>query len=259
MSERHQTLKAILRVLAVILLLRVLVVILSNYPDYFPPNFDSLFLEGRETTFVRTYRAAFYVHILTGPVVLLNGMLLLSEVIRLRYRAWHRTLGRIQVSLLLLLLLPTSVVMSGHAFGGWPAGLSFVLLSLATAFCAILGVVHACCRRYPQHRRWMWRSYILICSAVVLRLLSGAASLLEPSSPEIAYIIAAWTSWLMPLAVYELFEHLRKAEDKTPTGHPGNPARAAVYPLQCSPRVFDSDGPSSSQEPSNLIHQRRDR
>ena len=48
---RRTTLPLALRWLAVVLILRVLVAILANYPDYFPPNFDSLFLQGREATF----------------------------------------------------------------------------------------------------------------------------------------------------------------------------------------------------------------
>src|SRR6185503_8453861 len=97
-----------------------------------------------------------------------------------------------------------SVVMSRHAFGGWPAGLSFLLLSMATAGCAIIGVVHARRRRFDRHRRWMLRCYVLICSAVALRLISGTAGLVGVPSPEHAYIIAAWSSWLFPLAAYEI-------------------------------------------------------
>src|SRR5438045_7783436 len=108
-------LTSILRWLAVLLILRVLATILANYPDYFPPNFDSLFLQGREATFSGAYRAAFYVHIFSGPLVLLNGLFLLSESIRRRHRAWHRCLGRVQVVVLLVFVLPSSVVMSQHA------------------------------------------------------------------------------------------------------------------------------------------------
>ncbi len=200
----YKTLTMVLRWLAVLLILRVLVSILGNYPDYFPPNFDSLFLQGRETTFAGTYRAAFYVHIFSGPVVLFNGLILLSETFRRRHRAWHRRLGWVQVVVLLVLVLPSSAVMSRHAFGGWLAGLSFLLLSAATAFCAILGVVYACRCCYDQHRRWMLRSYVLICSAVTLRLISGTAGLLGAPSPEEAYIFAAWSSWLIPLTAYEI-------------------------------------------------------
>ena len=203
---RYRILTLVLRWLAVVLILRVLVAILANYPDYFPPNFDSLFLQGRATTFTGTYRVAFYVHIFSGPVVLFNGLLLLSETLRRRQRACHRWLGRVQVVVLLVLVLPSGALMSRHAFGGWPAGLSFLFLSAATASCAIVGVFFVRCRRYDRHRRWMLRSYVLICSAVSLRLISGTAGLIGVPSPEHAYIVAAWSSWLVPLAAYEIME-----------------------------------------------------
>jgi hypothetical protein len=198
----------VLRGLAIVLILRVLVAILSNYPDYFPPNFDSLFLQGREATFHGAYRMAFYTHLVTGPFVLLAGVALLSEHVRRHYGAWHRQLGRVHVAVLLIFVLPSSVVLARHAFGGWPAGLNFLALSAATAICAIVGVVHACRHSYDRHRRWMLRSYILICSAVALRLMSGAAGLLGVGSPESAYIAAAWASWLLPLAAFEIVDRL---------------------------------------------------
>ena len=202
------TLTTALRWLTALLILRVLAAILTNYPDYFPPNFNSLFLQGREAMFRGVYRAAFYMHILSAPLVLFNGLILLSASVRRRHGGWHRWLGRVQVVVLLLFVLPSSVVMSRHAFGGWPAGLSFLLLSAATAGCAIVGVVCACRRRYDRHRRWMLRSYVLICSAVALRLISGTAGLVGVPSPEHAYIFASWSSWLFPLAAYEIVERL---------------------------------------------------
>ncbi|HEY7425106.1 MAG TPA: DUF2306 domain-containing protein [Gemmataceae bacterium] len=205
---RYRLLITVLRWLAVVLILRVLATILTNYPDYFPPNFDSLFLQGREATFTGAYRAAFYVHIFSGPVVLFNGLILLSEYVRRRHGGLHRLLGRFQVTVLLLFVLPSSAVMSRHAFGGWPAGLSFLLLSAATASCAIAGVAYARRFRFDRHRRWMLRSYVLICSAVALRLISGTAGLVGAPSPEGAYIFAAWSSWLFPLAAYEIVERL---------------------------------------------------
>lgn len=203
---RRRVLATLLRWLAVVLVLRVLATILANYPHYFPPNFDSLFLQGREGTFRDEYPAAFYVHIFSAPIVLLNGLILLSDSVRRRAPGLHRVLGRVQVAILLLFVLPSSIVMSRHAFGGWPAGLSFVLLSLATGVCAVFGIVSARGRRFAEHRRWMLRCYVLLCSAVFLRLISGAAGLFEVSSPEAAYIAAAWASWLIPLAVFEALQ-----------------------------------------------------
>jgi uncharacterized membrane protein len=212
-AVRYRILTTVLRWLAVVLVLRVLAAILANYPDYFPPDFNSLFLQGRETTFAGVYRPAFYVHIFSSPFVLLNGLILLSETVRRRRRRLHRVLGWVQVVVLLLFVLPSGVVMSRHAFGGWAAGLSFLVLSVATAICAIVGVVYARRGRYDRHRRWMLRCYVLICSAVALRLMSGAAGALGVSSPETAYVAASWASWVLPLATFELVDRLRGGRD----------------------------------------------
>jgi uncharacterized membrane protein len=240
---RSTTLTTVLRWLAVLLILRVLVSIVANYPDYFPPDFDSLFLQGREGTFTGTYRAAFYVHIVFGPVVLLNGLVLMSEYVRRRQGGLHRFLGRVQIVVLLLFVLPTSAVMSRHAFGGWPAGLSFILLAAATAVCAIVGVAHARRSRYERHRRWMVRCYVLICSAVALRLISGAAGVIGVPSAEGAYVVAAWSSWLVPLAIGEVVQRWTSLSGKL--GHKGSAViRRALNPLVPTP----ADAPQSAGE-----------
>jgi uncharacterized membrane protein len=218
-AVRFGVLTTVLRALAVVLILRVLAAILANYPDYFPPNFDALFLLGREATFRGAYRWAFYLHIVSAPVVLLTGLVLLSESVRRRCGGAHRVLGRVHVVVVVACVLPTSAVMSRHAFAGWCAGLSFLVLSAATAGCTVAGVAAARRRRYDRHRRWMLRSYTLLCSAVVLRLISGAAGLVGVPSPERAYVVAAWCSWLLPLAAYELAERVRVDR---PTGRPSS-------------------------------------
>jgi uncharacterized membrane protein len=161
-------------------------------------------------TFTAGYQAAFYVHIFAGPIVLFSGLILLNDYVRRRRPAVHRWLGRVHVGVLLLLVLPSSAAMSRHAFGGCPAGLSFLVLTVATAACTVVGVVYARRRRFDEHRRWMCRSYVLICSAVALRLMSGAAGLFDVASPEDAYIVAAWGSWLLPLAGYEIVARFGK-------------------------------------------------
>ena len=200
---RRPLLLTAVRWLAVVLILRVTAAILANYPDYFPPNFESLFLQGREATFHGLYRAAFYVHVLTAPLVLVIGLFLVLD--SGRRRGLHRALGRVQVGVLLLVVLPSSAVMSRHAFGGWPAGLSFFTLSVVTAGCAVLGVVAARRKQYARHRRWMLRTFVLLCSAIVLRLISGAAGEVGVPYPEQAYVAAAWASWVLPLAATEVF------------------------------------------------------
>ena len=58
------------------------------------PNFASDFLRGREGHFFGVYQWAFYTHILSGPVSLILGLILIGERSRARFPKWHRYLGR---------------------------------------------------------------------------------------------------------------------------------------------------------------------
>lgn len=201
---KHSLSLRVLKWLAVILIVRVLVGIVAEYPRYFPPDFESNFLKGREATFRGAYRVAFSAHIVAGPIVLLNGLVLLNEKLRTRRPRWHRALGRIQAILVVFVLAPSGIVMAVESFGGWATGASFALLAILTAVCTVAGIRGAIRGRYETHRRWMSRSYVLIASAVALRLISGASERIGVADPEAAYITAAWSSWLLPLVAFEI-------------------------------------------------------
>lgn len=186
--------------LAILLVLKTVGVTLLSYRDYFPPNFRADFLLGRRPHFFGAYEWAFYAHIITGPLVLVTGLLLLSEPFRRRRPAWHRRLGRVHVLTVVLLVAPSGLVMARYAMTGAAAGASFALLSIATAACAAAGWRAAVQRRFAAHRRWMVRCYALLCSAVLLRVLGG---LFETLGLAGAYPAASWASWLLPLAAVE--------------------------------------------------------
>jgi hypothetical protein len=62
---------------------------------------------------------------------------------------------------------------------------------------------HHIARRLVDHRRWMWRTFVLLCSAVVLRILGGLATVLELDA-EWLYPLSTWACWLVPLLVLEI-------------------------------------------------------
>jgi hypothetical protein len=195
----------ILSVLAGVLILRVVFSITSNYHNYFPPDFASDFLRGRERYFPGAYQWAFYTHILSGPVSLILGLILVSERFRTRFPEWHRDLGRLQVACVLLLVTPSGLWMARHAAAGPVAAAGLAALAIATATCVSLGVRSAMARRFTDHRRWMWRGYLLLCSAVVLRLIGGLATVAGVAAPWVDPL-ATWMSWLVPLTAFELRE-----------------------------------------------------
>lgn len=202
-SSRHRFSRwDVLRVLACALILKVTAGVVLVYRDYFPANFQADFLLLRESYFFGAYSCAFYVHILAGPVTLVVGLLLMSERFRLRFTGWHRRLGRVQVVCVLLLSL-SGLWMSQYAATGTIAGLGFAGLSVVTGLFVVLGFRSAVRRKFVAHRRWMWRCYLMLCSAVVLRLVAGLATVLGVEG-NWTYQAAAWGSWLVPLGVYEV-------------------------------------------------------
>ena len=199
---RTTTLQQILTLLACAIIFKVVAGVVLSYRDYMPPNFESDFLRGREDYFSGYYQWAFYAHVLSGPCSLVLGLILLNEQFRRRFTTWHRYLGRIQTACVLLLVAPSGLWMAFRAETGAIAGLGFGMLAIGTGLCISLGWRSAVSRRFTEHRRWMWRCYLLLCSAVVLRMMGGLATVAEVEG-EWAYQLAAWASWLLPLGAFE--------------------------------------------------------
>jgi hypothetical protein len=193
----------VLPLLAGLLILKVTAGVVLNYRNYVPPNFNSDFLRGREAYFSGSYQWAFYTHIAAGPVSLLLGTVLVSERFRRSLPKWHRSLGRIQALGVLFFLAPSGLWMAFRADAGPVAAVGFAVLAVLTGMCVALGWRSAVRRRFADHRLWMWRCYLLLCSAVVLRLTVGLATVMEFQSTWLEPAVA-WTSWLLPLTAYEL-------------------------------------------------------
>ena len=96
--------------------------------------------------------------------------------------------------------------MSWYAATGVVAAVGFATLAIVTATCALAGWRSARRRRFVPHRRWMLRSYALLCSAVVLRVIGGLADQFDATW---TYPYAAWLSWLIPLVSLEIILRYR--------------------------------------------------
>jgi uncharacterized membrane protein len=198
-------LPVVLSTLTAVFVVKVALGVLLEYGNYFPPNFQSDFLRGRGSYFWGGYHWAFYAHLIAGPASLLLGTILVSDWFRSRAPAWHRRLGRMEVALILLLVAPSGLYMSCYAETGAIAAAGLGLLAISTATCAMLGWRAAVTRRFAMHRRWMLRTFILLCSAVVIRMIGGLATVLEFDAPWL-YPASCWMSWLLPLLIFECWQ-----------------------------------------------------
>lgn len=216
-TARH-ILRRLLILAASVLVLKVTLAIVLGYRDYFPPNFSAGFLLGREPYFFGAYQWAFYTHIVTGPTALALGLLLVNQRLRTTWPRWHRRMGNAQILLLLCFVVPSGLWMAPYAMTGAVAALGFAVLSVLTGLCVVCGWRAAVARRFADHRRWMWRCFLLLCSAVVLRLIGGLATVLGVTD-EWPYSLAAWVGWLGPLAINELADATRgRQTSRTHTG-----------------------------------------
>jgi hypothetical protein len=131
--------------------------VVIEYRHYFPPNFESDFLRGREPYFWGAYHWAFYTHLMSGPASLLLGTILVSDRFRRTVPTWHRRLGRTQAACVLLLVTPSGLWMAYYAATGAIAAAGLGLLAIATAACIALGWRAACANYeavFLPHRRY---------------------------------------------------------------------------------------------------------
>lgn len=202
-NSRTSSLTRLLILLVALLILKVNAQVVWNYRNYLPPDFNSDFLRGRESYFFGAYQWAFYLHIAAGPVSLVAGLLLVSERFRRWRPKWHRRLGRFQVANVLLLVAPSGLWMAYYAAPGPVAEVGFAMLAVSTGLCAALGWRAAVRRRFAVHREWMWRCFLLLCSAVVLRIVGGAGAVFEVQAAWYDPL-ASWACWVVPVGVFEV-------------------------------------------------------
>lgn len=202
--NRMRKLTAVAALASAVLFVKVLLAILYEYRWYFPADFNSAFLSGRQESFVGLYRAAFYTHIISGPIALVLGAFLILSGGQSRSHRFHRRAGRLQMAILFVALVPSGVVMASQAQAGPIAAYGFTLLSLATAGCAAAAVYCITTGQIDHHQRWAARCFVLLCSPLLLRLMSGAVIVMQRES-DWFYRANAWISWLLPLAIYEIW------------------------------------------------------
>lgn len=165
---------------------------------------NGFLLTKTEAVRYSVYLPAFYLHIVTGSIVLITGVFQLSQWIRTRYPVWHRASGRVYIFIILIFTAPSGLVMAAHANGGLAAGVGFALLAVLWWFFTYKGFRNAINNQLDVHREFMLRSYALTFAAVTLRLYSFFFAL-AGFRGETIYILIAWLSWVPSLIVIEIY------------------------------------------------------
>lgn len=181
--------------------------ILGTYGYYFPPDFQNGFLQDRQDYFWSSfYGVGFYLHIAGAPLALISGLPQLSRMVLRWSPRLHRVLGRVYALAVLLAAAPGGFVMGFRSFAGTPALICFTVMSLLVTVFTVLAWRAALRRRFQSHRRWMIRSYLMMVSAILLRLIDPL--LRDLGVPDLtSYVSSLWLSWVPSLVIFEVFEH----------------------------------------------------
>lgn len=144
-----------------------------------------------------------YLHIAGAATALLLAPTQLLPGLRAKGRPWHRWLGRVYV----VACLAGGAGGFVSAFGstaGPIATAGFASLAVCWITANVMGWKRATQRRFVEHRRWMIYSFAMTFAAVTLRLGLPIAPILHHPFVE-GYRVMAWASWLINLAVAELY------------------------------------------------------
>ena len=182
--------------------LSVLIAIVSF--RYF--SFEPIDLISSKSAQVRSsivWQAGFYLHVGLGALALLIGGFQFISKLRDRFKALHRTVGKIYVVSVFISAV-AGLGIAVFAEGGIVAKLGFAGLAIAwfysnyRAYTAIRRV------DISEHREWMIRNFALTFGAVTLRLWMPLFLGGFEMKFETAYPIIAWLAWVPNLLIAEM-------------------------------------------------------
>ena len=189
----------------------------------FETDINFLLVKG-DLIFDPIWRPTFYLHVVSGILVILIGPLQLLKAFRKISWKLHKILGRVYAYGILLVGAPTGLIMAFYAEGGYWSSVSFIIMSTLWFYTTLMAVLTVRRKEIIEHQKWMYRSYALSFAAVTLRLLMPLISLsalypLLGSTPEKAeyaiIVLTAWLSWIINLTIAELIIAKRFKKKKT--------------------------------------------
>lgn len=183
------------------ILAMILFIITASYLS-FRPNVNFLLVK-QDIVNDSIWRPTFYIHVISGMLVILVGPFQFLESFRNKYLSWHKLGGKIYAYSILLLAAPTGLIMAFYAEGGLWSTVAFSIMSILWFVTTLMAVIKIKQRKIEEHKMWMMRSYALSFAAVTLRLLVPLFSLFILDNEDLITVSTAWLSWMLNLLVAE--------------------------------------------------------
>lgn len=145
--------------------------IIYNTLPYFSFSKDFDFIEERSILFKGSfYNACFYIHIAAGALCIGTALIQFSRYVLKRSKAIHRVSGKIYVSVVLFLGVPTGLYMSFFAKGSFWERSLFMFMAGWWFVTTLYGLSTIHKRNIIAHKVCMIRSYAMAMTAVTFRV-----------------------------------------------------------------------------------------
>jgi uncharacterized membrane protein len=157
-----------------------------------------------------------YLHVFAAAFALLLGPFQFSSRIRRNQIRFHRWMGRVYLSVGVLVGGLSGLYIAQFAFGGVIARFGFASLAVCWLYTGLRAYLAVRDGAIVEHRKWMIRNFSLAFAAVMLRLYIPASTL-AGADFTVAYPVIAWLCWLPNLLVAELIIHSTQKVPLQPT------------------------------------------
>lgn len=187
----------------------------------FKPDTNFLLIK-QEIVFDPVWRPTFYLHVISGMLVILVGPFQFLPKLRNWNLRLHKNLGKVYAFGILGIGAPTGLIMAFYAEGGTPSTIAFLVMSVLWFVTTLMAIYKARKKDILAHKKWMMRSFALSFAAVTLRLLVPLMSYSYEFNQETIVVSTAWLSWIINLLVVEgiifvQFKNSRSARRKSST------------------------------------------
>lgn len=198
--------KSLLRITLLVVLAFFSILMVRLSLPYTSMHSDVSFLRTKQRIYhIRYWRISFYTHVFTSCLVLLAGFTQFAPRLLVRRPQIHRLMGWVYLVVVTTISGPAAFIMALYANGGLPARTSFTLLATCWITFTLCAGYYAFRRRFALHGAFMFRSYALTLSAIMLRCYTYLIDLTTlPISPRDVYILTAWFSWVPNLILAEV-------------------------------------------------------
>lgn len=179
--------------------------------SYFNPSFQSGYLVGKEKLYESFFfKIGLLTHASSAPIALLlfSFLVLFKKETAIEL---HKRIGKIALIIGFFIVFPSGMILSYYAMGGAVGKFIFFSLSAFMGFSLISAYKTVLEKKYVLHEYWMKNSLLLLCSALLLRILLYAFHSINWHG-DTMYITAALLSWIPSIVVLRIGFYQRLKE-----------------------------------------------